>query len=557
MTQQQNPRTPPRLVARLGVLGMSVAIVALGVLAVWAAIVTQNGADGLTQAGVQTSGHLRAVQALSTIDTQTDVLEEEDDPRALRRLRRAQNVLAGALARMESGDVQEARRIAAEAKPLVMQLRETIERFLADDSEAEEELEDVMSELQVVLNDLDHDPSGLLQTKLDEVTESEHAVRGTAFVLVPLGLLGVATCAWLLTVYRRRSEATMREALELTAREARTDQLTGLPNRRAVLEEIDRRLRSGDDFTLALADLNGFKRYNDTYGHPAGDALLRRLGRKLAAACEGRGLAARLGGDEFCVLLAADVAAEDVRALMCEALHEQGEGFEITAACGAAAVPAEAADASAALRLADARMYAVKVNGRPSVEQGMSMALTRMLDERHPGLGSHVEEVAELAVACAEALGLTGEEITAVERAARFHDLGKVAIPSAILAKSGPLNDEEWDFMRRHSAVGERILSSVPSWEREAAMVRASHERWDGGGYPDGLRGEDVPIGARIIAVADAFSAMTEQRPYAPARTPEDAVAELLACSGTQFDPEVVAAFLRTLAARDALAQVL
>jgi diguanylate cyclase (GGDEF)-like protein len=227
------------------------------------------------------------------------------------------------------------------------------------------------------LNDLDSDPSQLLRTKLDEVTDSEHAVRGTAFVLVPLGLIGVVVCGWMLTMYRRRSEATMREALEITAIEARTDQLTGLPNRRAVLEEIERRVRSNDGFTLALADLNGFKRYNDTYGHPAGDALLRRLGRKLEAACEGRGIAARLGGDEFCVLLPASVDTAAVRALMDETLHEQGEGFEITAACGAAAVPAEA-------------------------------------------------------------LGLTGEEITAVERAARFHDLGKVAIPSAILNKGGP-----------------------------------------------------------------------------------------------------------------------
>jgi diguanylate cyclase (GGDEF)-like protein len=558
MSQQENPRTPPRLVARLGVLGMSIAIVALGVLAVWAAIVTQNGADGLTQAGVQTSGHLRAVQALSTIDTQTDVLEEEEDPRALRRLRRAQSVLDGSLARMESGDVQEARRIAGEAKPIVARLRAAVERFLADDSEeAEEALEEVMSELQVLLNDLDDDPSGLLRTKLDEVTESEHAVRGTAFVLVPLGLVGVAACGWMLTIYRRRSEATMREALKMTALEARTDQLTGLPNRRAVLEELEARFRSGDGFVLALADLNGFKRYNDTYGHPAGDALLRRLGRKLQAACEGRGIASRLGGDEFCVLLPADVATDDVHALMHDALHEQGEGFEITTACGAAAVPAEAGDASAVLRLADARMYAAKVNGRPSVEHGMSLALTRMLDERHPGLGSHAEQVAELAVACAETLGLTGEEITAVERAARFHDLGKVAIPSAILTKRGPLNAEEWDFMRRHSAVGERILSAVPTWQREAAMVRASHERWDGTGYPDRLGAAGIPVGARIIAVADAFSAMTEDRPYAAARSAEEAVAELLACAGTQFDPDVVAAFVRTLEAREALAQAL
>src|SRR5918992_5180593 len=540
--QQQNPRTPPRIVARLGVLGISVAIVALGVLAVWAAIVTQNGAHGLTQAGVQSSGHLRAMQAVSMIDTQTDLLEESNDPREIRRLRRAQYVLDGALGRMERGGVREATRIAVQAKPIIARLRPAIDRFLAtrrggdtDGSEGPEEaMENIMGELLVLLNDLDADPSLLLKTKLDDVTASERAVRGTAFVLVPLGLVGVAACGWMLTVYRRRSEATMREALELSALEARTDHLTGLPNRRAVLEEIERRLRSNDGFTLALADLNGFKRYNDTYGHPAGDALLRRLGRKLEAACEGRGIAARLGGDEFCVLLPASEPA-DVHRLLCEALQEQGEGFEITAACGTASVPAEGADASAALRIADARMYAAKVSGRPSVEHGMSRAMTQMLDERHPGLGSHVEEVAELAVACGEALALTGEEITAVERAARLHRLGKVAIPSSILTKRGPLNDEEWHFMRRHSAVGERILIAVPAWQHEAAMVRASHERWDGCGYPDRLSGEDIPIGARIIAVADAFSAMTEDRPYAAARPVEDAVAELHDCAGTQF----------------------
>jgi diguanylate cyclase (GGDEF)-like protein len=533
------------------------------VLAVWASIVTQKGADGLTQAGVQTSGHLRAVQAVSMIDTQSDLLEESNDPRELRRLRSAQNVLDSALDRMERGGVREATRIAAAAKPIVARLRPAIDRFLAtrrggdtDGSEGPEEaMENIIGELQVLLNDLDADPSLLLKTKLGDVTASARAVRGTASVLVPLGLVGVMACGWMLTVFRRRSEATMRDALELSAIEARTDQLTGLPNRRAVLEEIEHRLRSNDGFTLALADLNGFKRYNDTYGHPAGDALLRRLGRKLEAACEGRAIAARLGGDEFCVLLPASEPV-DLHELICEALHEQGEGFEITAACGAAAVPAEGADAGAALRIADARMYAAKVSGRPSVEHEMSRALTQMLDERHPGLGSHVEQVADLAVVCAEALALTGEEITAVERAARFHDLGKVAIPSAILTKVGPLNDEEWDFMRRHSSVGERILIAVPSWQREATMVRASHERWDGRGYPDGLSGERIPIGARIIAVADAFSAMTEERPYAAARPLEDAVAELHACAGTQFDPDVVAAFLRALEARETLTQV-
>jgi diguanylate cyclase (GGDEF)-like protein len=558
MTGAMTPAPPPRIVARLAVAGMLLAVVALGVLAVWAAIVTQNGAHGLTRAGVQTSGHLRAVQALTRIDTHTDALEEGQDRDVLRKLRRAQRLLDDALDRMEHGGVREASRIADEAKPVMARLKPAIERFLAtppgadsDGSEgAEEEMEQIMTELQVLLNDLDADPSRLLTTKLESVTASEHAVRGTAFVLVPLGLFGVAACGWLLNVYRRRSEATMREALELTAREARTDQLTGLPNRRGLLEEFERRLGSDRGFTLALADLNGFKRYNDTFGHPAGDALLRRLGLKLREACDAHGMAARLGGDEFCVLLADDMPIDEVRALLSEALTEHGDGFEIGAASGVATVPGEAGDASSALRLADARMYAAKVNGRPSVEHGMSVALTRMLDERHPGLGEQAEDVAELAVTCAEALGLSGEDIEAVERAARFHDLGKVAIPSSILNKRAKLTEEEWDFMRRHSVIGERILNAVSSWQREAAMVRASHERWDGTGYPDGVGGEHIPLGARIIAVADAFTAMTENRPYAAARSVEDALAELRACAGSQFEPRVVDHFLRTLGAR-------
>jgi diguanylate cyclase (GGDEF)-like protein len=534
---------------------MSLAVVALGALAVWAAIVTQNGADGLSRAGVQTSGHLRAVQALSLIDTSTDALEERIVPADLARLRRAQSVLDDALDRMGSGDVPEARRIAHEAEPIVQRMKPAIERFLARppgyDSNGtagpEEDMENIMGELETLLNDLDPDPSRLLETKLQSVTASERTVRATAIVLIPIGLAGVAACAWLLSLYRRRSEATLRATVDVTAEEARTDELTGLPNRRALVEELERRFAAEESFTLTLADLNGFKRYNDTFGHPAGDALLRRLGRKLAAACEGRGIAARLGGDEFCVLLSAETGAGQAHALLSEALSDEGEGFRITAASGMAAVPREAADPSAALRLADSRMYAVKGSSHPSAEEGMFLALTRMLDERHPGLGSHVEEVADLAVACAEGLGLSADEVSAVHRAAELHDVGKVGIPSEILTKEGPLSDEEWQFMRRHSIIGERILAGVPSLERVASMVRSSHERWDGRGYPDGMSGDEIPLGARIVFVADAFCAMTEDRPYAQARSIESARQELRACAGTQFDPTVITAFLAAL----------
>ncbi|HYM57588.1 MAG TPA: diguanylate cyclase [Solirubrobacteraceae bacterium] len=556
------PASPPRLLARIAVAGMSLAVVALGALAVWAAIVTQNGAHGLSQAGVQTSGHLRAIQALSMIDTSTDALEVRIVPSELAKLRKAQRVLDDALDRMENGGVRQASQIAEQGKPIVERLKPAIEQFLARppgyDSNgtagAEEEMEDIMAELQVLLNDLDADPSRLLVTKLQSVTATERTVRVTAFTLIPLGLGGVAGCGWLLSLYRRRSEATMRAAFDMTAEEARTDELTGLPNRRALLEELEYRSNGNQSFTLTIADLNGFKRYNDTFGHPAGDALLRRLGRKLAAACEGRGIAARLGGDEFCVLFFGDMPADEAHALLSEALSDEGEGFDITAAAGLARVPEEARDPTAALRLADSRMYAAKVRAHPSAEQGMSTTLMRMLDEHHPGLGSHVKQVADLAVACAEELGLSVDDVRGVKRAAELHDLGKVAIPSAILTKVGPLNDEEWEFMRRHSIIGERILGGIPSLEHVASLVRWSHERWDGHGYPDGLAGEEIPIGARIIFAADAFCAMTEERPYAQARSVDSARLELRACSGAQFDPVVVTAFLAVLDSRDARA---
>ena len=555
MSPSPHPAARSKLLARCAVAGMSLAVVALGALAVWAAIVTQDGARGLSRAGVQTSGHLRAVQSLSLIDTQTDALEAGIVPREVKKLRQAQQVLDDSLDRMEHGGVLEASRIADESTPIVRRMKPAINRFLARppgfDSDgntgAEEKMERIMTELQVVLNDLDADPSRLLAAKLDSVSATERTVRGTAFILIPLGLGGVAACGWLLSVYRRRSEAMMQASLDTSSEEARTDELTGLPNRRALVEELEHRTGEDERFTLLLADLNGFKRYNDTFGHPAGDALLRRLGLRLAAACEDRGIAARLGGDEFCVLLFGEVAPDEAHALVREALSDEGEGFRITAASGLALVPDEGADSSAALRLADSRMYAAKISGHPSAEQRLSSVLRRMLDESHPGLGSHVEEVATLAGACAETLGLPEDEVRSVERAAELHDLGKVGIPSAILTKQGPLSDEEWAFMRRHSIIGERILAGVPALERVALLVRSSHERWDGAGYPDGLAGEEIPIGARIICAADAYCAMTEARPYAAARSVTSARAEMRTCAGSQFDPAVVTAFLAAL----------
>jgi diguanylate cyclase (GGDEF)-like protein len=556
--------TRSKLVIRLAVAGMSLAVVGLGALALWAAIATQHGANALTSGGVQTSGHLRAVQGLSMIDTSTDALEDDIDDRAsVVNLRKAQRALHNGLTRMASGHVPETARIGRAGQPLERELAAAIERFLAaaqrDEAaagRAEDDMEEVIEDLALLVHDMDSDPSARLTGQLDTLSASLRAVRGTALVLVPLGLIFVGVSGWLLRSYRRRSEQAMRDALEASATEARTDQLTGLANRRALLEELERRIGAGEQLVVALADLNGFKQYNDTYGHPAGDALLRRLAGRLADACadRGAGTAARLGGDEFCVIVPAATADEDVRTLVTAALSEEGHGFRISAACGTVSVPHEAADAEAVLRIADGRMYAAKTSTRPDPEHLVSRALLRMLDERHPGLGRHVDDVAKLAGRCATALGLREDDIATVERAAELHDIGKVAIPASILTKPGPLTSEEWDFMRRHTVIGERILAVIPALEDVATVVRASHERWDGTGYPDLLAGERIPIGARIVAIADAFCAMTEDRPYAKGRTKESAIRELRRCAGTQFDPVIVEFFLDTVASVEQVA---
>jgi two-component system, cell cycle response regulator len=355
--------------------------------------------------------------------------------------------------------------------------------------------------------------------------------------------MGLA-CAALLAVILRMV-MTFREnlrILEVVRHESVTDALTGLGNRRRLLNDLEARLQDDRPCTLVLCDLNGFKRYNDTFGHPAGDALLNRLGGRLASAVTGDGQAYRMGGDEFCALL--DLAADNAAVLVQAALAERGEGFAVDASCGTVVLPLQADTAAEALRLADARMYEQKRGGRPTAEAQSVELLMRLLSERDPALSEHVAGVAELAVGVAERLGLGAGQCEDVRVAAALHDVGKLAIPDSILNKPGPLDSDEWSFMCRHTLIGERILESTPGLAGVAALVRASHERPDGCGYPDALAGEDIPFGARIVAVCDAYDAMVSDRPYRRGMPPADALAELRAGAGTQFDAAVVDAFV-------------
>jgi diguanylate cyclase (GGDEF)-like protein/PAS domain S-box-containing protein len=330
------------------------------------------------------------------------------------------------------------------------------------------------------------------------------------------------------------------------------DPLTGLPNRRKLMRDLDERLEAdpANPTLLLVFDLDGFKAYNDAYGHPAGDSLLIRLGERLQAAVSGRGHAYRMGGDEFCVLatLMAD-GPDALAAAGMAALAERGEGFDITASHGTASIPLEACTASEALGTADQRMYARKGRKRTSAGRQATDALLKALAERNPSLGDHLDDVTGLCEAVGQELRLTEVAMTPMLQAAALHDVGKVAIPDAILNKPGPLDDTEWEFMRTHTLIGERILAEAPALAEAAKIVRSSHERYDGKGYPDGLAGDAIPLAARIIAVCDSFDAMTSDRPYRTAMSAEGALSELHNCAGTQFDPKVIAAFVKALRA--------
>lgn len=371
--------------------------------------------------------------------------------------------------------------------------------------------------------------------------------------VIPLVALGAGAVTLLLLLCGLFAQANQRrrdreEARAQLQHEADTDGLTGLANRRRLERDLAATLPDASDerpLALILFDLNGFKAYNDRFGHPAGDALLVRLAARLSAVLpEGR--AYRLGGDEFCVVasLGADATMRVVASAL-EALSERGDGFAISAAHGVALIPADARAADEAMLVADRRMYARKALGRDSATNQIADVLVRTLEERSPDLREHTDGVARLADRVAQRLGIGDTDRGPIRHAALLHDVGKVAIPDSILQKPAALDAAERAFIERHTIIGERILRAAPSLGAIAPLVRSSHERWDGTGYPDRLAGEEIPLGARIVFACDALDAMTSSlRTYRAPLSESAALDEIAACAGTQFDPQVAAALI-------------
>lgn len=387
---------------------------------------------------------------------------------------------------------------------------------------------------------------------------------GTAFALAGLVGLAVVGVVLLLAAQGLAISALRARAARLGAL-SRTDELTGLGNSRALWTDL-RELATSSPAALIMLDLDHFKRVNDEYGHPVGDALLRHAGRTLRIVVGDLGRCYRYGGEELvAVLPGLDeeiglAIAERLRAII---VRPPRDLPRVTASAGVA-VGSPGASAHHLVDRADRALRFAKANGRdrtipaslaqdwaPDREDSVVAArraalamATAALDARDPDTAEHSDEVVMLCDALADRLGIDGRAKEHLLTAARLHDVGKVAVPHEILAKPSSLDAQEWEVMREHTVTGERILCSVPELAPVAPIVRHAHERYDGGGYPDGLSGEDIPLASRVILCADAFHAIRSDRPYRAARSVDEALHELITNAGGQFDPSVTASLV-------------
>ena len=370
---------------------------------------------------------------------------------------------------------------------------------------------------------------------------------------------------------RQRIGKLEEELTRLAHRDPLIPSLLSLGAFRTQLElDVARAHRYERPLTVALLDVDRFRHLNLKHGYAAGDAALVAVGRLIAERTRVHDLACRMGGDEFGFLLpetGAAAARQPFERILMELEDlETGVVRGVSASVGIAglgigdkpeSVLAAARSALEQARAAGGRQAVVfggsSENGEADLELGhgdVIAALASALQERDRYTGDHSESVVDLTARVGEGLALGSEEINRVRTAALLHDIGKVGVPDEILHKPGPLTEQEWEIMRQHPVIGERILRAIPGLGDVARIVRHEHERWDGKGYPDRLAGAEIPVGSRIILACDAYHAMVSDRPYRKAMNHVDAMAELSGNAGTQFDPDVVQALVGYLFGR-------
>jgi diguanylate cyclase (GGDEF)-like protein len=357
---------------------------------------------------------------------------------------------------------------------------------------------------------------------------------------------------------------------------SRMDALTGLFNRRhfeeRLRDEISRHSRYGEVFSIFMLDLDNFKTYNDIYGHPAGDIFLGQVGKIIESSIRNADQPFRYGGDEFVVILPqaamddAYVVAERVREHIAREMEKKA--ITVTCSIGLASYPTDGVVSDELVDVADTALYHAKrtggnriflsskilseppdYGGIPGVyakRNGLSSvyALVSAVEARDPYAYGHSRKVSTYAEALAEAIGLSSDEVSRVSTAALLHDIGKIGIPDGVLNKKGKLSGKDWEALKAHPRLGTNIVGNIPHLVSCVSSILHHHERWDGGGYPEGLKGEEIPIEARILAIADSFEAMSSARPYRPALSREEVVKELRQGAGIQFDPKLVEVFI-------------
>lgn len=351
------------------------------------------------------------------------------------------------------------------------------------------------------------------------------------------------------------------------------DSVTGLLNHRAIHQRLDEEFQRAQHqdrpLSVIMMDLNNFKLFNDTYGHPIGDQVLKRVARALESECRKPGILARYGGDEFIAVL--PDTDEPKAMVLAQRLSERmnREGFQgssdsttvpISLSFGVASYPEDCVNRFELVTIADRNLYQAKITDsgimgttetqrthralRTEGSFDVLDAMVTAVDNKDRYTRQHSEDVTEYALWIAEELGYSEGTQRVIRIGGLLHDVGKIGVPEDILRKPGKLSDEEYETMKRHTQLGALIVGGVSGMESIIDIVKSHHERWDGKGYPEGLAGEDIPLLGRLLAVADALSAMTTERPYRKGLPWETAVEEIRKGIGTQFDPEMAKAFL-------------